>query len=92
MPGLNRMGPMGNGPMTGRGLGLCRSTNPTGFKYGRGFGRGMGLGCGRGVGRGFAVNYTSAPISEEEQKANLISQKEFLESELENISKQIEEI
>ena len=28
MPGYNRTGPMGNGPMTGRGMGFCNSTDP----------------------------------------------------------------
>jgi hypothetical protein len=60
MPGLNRTGPQGFGPITGRGLGLCSS----GFSrvsdwVGRGFGwfgqgRGLGRGLGRfGRGRGF---------------------------------------
>ena len=42
MPGGDRTGPMGQGPMTGRGAGR-----------GRGFGAGLGQGCGFG-GRGFA--------------------------------------
>ena len=39
MPGQDRTGPLGQGPLTGRGLGPC----------GRGFGRGRGRGFGRGV-------------------------------------------
>ena len=30
MPGFDRMGPQGRGPMTGRGMGLCGSGNTTG--------------------------------------------------------------
>lgn len=38
MPGFDRTGPMGQGPMTGRGLGPCGG----GKAYGRGYGRGFG--------------------------------------------------
>ena len=57
MPGGDRTGPAGMGPMTGRAAGFCAGysmpgyTNPVG---GRGyFGRGRGGGWGRGFGRGF---------------------------------------
>lgn len=64
MPGRNGRGPMGEGPLTGRGLGNC-SGDPVrdGFSTGhygfhRGPGRGFGAGAGRrfaGWGRGFAA-------------------------------------
>lgn len=61
MPGYDQTGPMGQGPMTGWGMGLCaRNVNdpapaPTaGFGRGR---RGMGRGFGRGMGRGFGPAY-----------------------------------
>ena len=38
MPFRDQTGPMGQGPMTGRGLGPCGG----GMGYGRGYGRGMG--------------------------------------------------
>ena len=47
MPGLNRKGPEGQGPRSGRGLGKCDSEN--GLRgSGRGLGRrkGMGRRCG----------------------------------------------
>ena len=59
MPGGDRTGPLGHGPMTGRGLGYCSGTNRPGYttpRYGRGFSRGRGRGFGRGFwgrGRGF---------------------------------------
>lgn len=59
MPRRNGTGPMGLGPMTGRGAGNCsgygfsRSMNPVGGRGGFGFGRGFGCGFGRGFGRGF---------------------------------------
>jgi len=52
MPGGDRTGPMGRGPMTGRAAGLCAGYPNPGYTtpgYGQGFGRGQG----RGVGRGF---------------------------------------
>lgn len=56
MPGGDRTGPAGVGPMTGRGMGYCAG-NPqpdaaTPFR-GMGMGRGMGRGWGRGRGFGF---------------------------------------
>lgn len=56
MPRGNGTGPLGLGPMTGRGAGYCAGygipgcMNPVG---GRGFGLGSGAGCGGGFGRGF---------------------------------------
>ncbi|CAB1082623.1 hypothetical protein D1AOALGA4SA_10225 [Olavius algarvensis Delta 1 endosymbiont] len=54
MPGLNQTGPLGWGPMTGRGRGFCRSGRPKGAEEmanNDGFGRGPG--CGRRCRRGF---------------------------------------
>ena len=62
MPGGDRTGPLGLGPMTGRGLGYCSGSptpgymnGPRGVGYG-GYGRGLGRGYGRGAygGRGLA--------------------------------------
>lgn len=50
MPGGDRTGPMGMGPMTGRGAGHCAGYAMPGFA-GRGPGRGI-WGGGRGRGRG----------------------------------------
>lgn len=64
MPGGDRTGPMGMGPMTGRGAGYCAGFNTPGFvnpvpRMGMAFRRGAGFygrsaGFGRGAGRGFA--------------------------------------
>jgi hypothetical protein len=54
MPGGDRTGPMGMGPMTGRGAGFCAGFGAPGFVnrwfgFGRRlFGRGQGRGGGRG--------------------------------------------
>lgn len=52
MPGGDGTGPMGQGPMTGRGAGYCAGLGMPGYAN-RGFGYGMGCGFGRGGGRGF---------------------------------------
>ena len=54
MPGGDRTGPMGYGPMTGRGAGFCTGYSAPGFAnpvLGGGFGRGWGMGRGGGWGR-----------------------------------------
>ncbi|MDZ7860782.1 MAG: DUF5320 domain-containing protein [Candidatus Krumholzibacteriota bacterium] len=68
MPGGDRRGPDGYGPMTGRSAGYCAGYNMPGFmnrsvgggfRGGGGFGRGGGRGFGRGYGyggRGFRWN------------------------------------
>jgi hypothetical protein len=69
MPGIDGTGPMGFGPMTGRGLGMC-ITPVNALRYGTragrslrrelelglvpGIGRGMGLDLVSGLGRGLA--------------------------------------
>lgn len=51
MPRGDRTGPMGMGPMTGRGAGYCAGYDVPGYMNpvpGRGFGMGWGSGWGRG--------------------------------------------
>lgn len=57
MPGFDKTGPWGQGPMSGRGMGPCGRGMARGVGFGRGFGpgRGMGRGFGRGFGRGVGV-------------------------------------
>lgn len=67
MPGFNRTGPMGAGPMTGGARGFCnpaiagyRSAAYGALGYGRGggFGRGYRAGMGGGFGRGYGRGYS----------------------------------
>lgn len=56
MPAGDGTGPMGTGPMTGRGAGYCAGYTMPGFMnpmpgQGMSLGRGMGFGRGRGGGR-----------------------------------------
>lgn len=58
MPRGDRTGPMGQGPMTGRGAGYCAGHNVPGYAnsapgWGRGYGWGRGWRRGRGWGRGW---------------------------------------
>lgn len=97
MPGMNRTGPDGLGPMTGRGRGACG----TAAGMGRGFGGGMGFGRGfggargafrgaeRGVGPGrglgwFSVGYNDAGNTEygTDIKSALEARSAFLRAEL----------
>lgn len=101
MPGLNQRGPMNDGPMTGRGRGLCTGnvTAGQGFVGGYGMGRGLRRGCrdfgwggGRGMGRG--GNYgpwagTSPAVSNQtilQNRANM------LEAELAEIKNQLNKL
>lgn len=96
MPGLNRTGPLGNGQMTGRGMGQCRGARSYGAYCGRGIRHSMNYGAGFGRGRGFGfnqnLNYNVQTITPEEEKQFLQEQKEFLKSQLEEIEKQIGEV
>ena len=58
MPWGDGTGPLGMGPMTGRGFGFCSGYNRPGAetpRFGRGFRRGRGFGPGRGP--GFRAGY-----------------------------------
>lgn len=66
MPGFNRTGPMGAGPMTGGARGLCNPYNAgtnQRFMGGAGYGRGLAMrrgfrgGYGPGRGRGYGPGY-----------------------------------
>jgi hypothetical protein len=55
MPGFDQTGPRGDGPMSGRALGMCRTGRANqmqeefgGYGQGRGRGRGRGFRCGMG--------------------------------------------
>ena len=50
MPQGDRRGPNGNGPKSGRGLGLCVENETAGYMATERVGRGAGFGRGRGFG------------------------------------------
>jgi len=78
MPQFDQTGPMGQGPMTGRGFGPC----------GLGLGWRRRFGMGRGLGRYFRWNW---PVSQNDQKQALVEYKKALEEELADVNKELEE-
>ena len=80
MPRRDGTGPLGQGAMTGKGLGICNSANSA---YGRGLGLGFGLGRGYNCRRvvNTAVNLNNQDI--------LTEQKAVLEARLEEINNQL---
>ena len=79
MPGLDKSGPMGTGPMTGRGFGPC----------GMGLGQRKRFGMGRGMGRYFGWNW---PQTKDDQKQALADCKKALEEDFEDVRKEEEEL
>lgn len=78
MPALDKTGPQGMGPQTGRGFGPCGS----GVSQGMGV-RG-GMGCRRGLGRYFGWN---PPVTKEEQIKDAEAYRQALQEELEDTEK-----
>ena len=83
MPGMDRTGPLGQGPLTGRGLGPCGA--------GAGFRRGFGRGMGRGFGRGFGFRRV-AVIPEQTMELTQTDEKKILKQELKEIELEKQEI
>jgi len=77
MPRRNGTGPLGQGAMTGRGMGPCNGQRTN---YARGYGRGMGMG--NGLGRS---NFYATPTKEDLQV-----EKENLQRRIEEINKTLE--
>jgi hypothetical protein len=97
MPGKNGTGPMGTGPLSGRGFGNCAGQGQG--QTGQGFGRGLGQGGnGRGRGRmqqagrrfGFNAPERSPDVTMENQE--LMRQNKALLSEMEAIMKRLDEM
>ncbi len=78
MPGQDKTGPRGSGPMTGRGLGPC--------------GGGMQRGFGRGLGRGRGFGRRQMPVTEKEEKQILEAELKEIELEKKEIEKRLKEI
>jgi len=103
MPGGDRTGPLGQGPMTGRAAGFCSGSSSPGYAT-PGFGRGLGRGGGRGFGRGFwgrgrgfwrAYPYTyqeMPPLSPDDEKSNLETMIRNLEEELTHLKERLQQV
>ena len=108
MPGGDRTGPMGMGPMTGRAAGFCAGNRAPGYMNvggGRGFGMGSGCGFGgHGGGRGRRNMFQATGLpgwarggvpvmsAPAQELAVLKQQAEYLGTALENIRKRVQEI
>ena len=86
MPGMDGTGPLGQGPLTGRGLGPCGA----GFR--RGFGRGMGRGLGRGFRRFALAGQPQVVLTEGDEKKILEEELKELELDRKEIEKRLKEL
>ena len=89
MPGGDRTGPLGRGPITGKGFGPCnagrgRAGLASRFGFGPGRGRGFGLRQGLGINAGFNQYDTKT------QQELLAEEKEMLQERLNQVRKQLE--
>ena len=102
MPGGDRTGPVGQGPMTGRAEGFCTGSQTPGFANpgGIGYGRGLGSGRGRGFGRRYwrrSRDYYPEPYypiaqTRDEEKTYLENMVKGLEEEINIIRERIKEL
>lgn len=101
MPRGDRTGPMGQGAMSGRGMGFCAGYPNPGFTRGGrmgGFGRGMGRGFGRGCFRGgYAAGwpaYGNPPVDVPaiSEKEALKQQSDYLKQQLKQIDDRLDQI
>lgn len=107
MPGGDGTGPLGGGPMTGRGAGYCAGYPAPGYAnqiYGRGqrlggFGRGLGRGRGFGFrqamypyGEPQAAPFYAANVTPKQEAEMLKEQASAIQEELSLINKRVKEL
>lgn len=93
MPRLDCTGPMGQGPMTGRGLGRCAGQQPVAGWFGRcrGLGLGLGLGLGWGLRRAAGWFGPAVPVAPTDEATLLQRQAELLEQQLAAVKQRLAE-
>ena len=98
MPGLNRTGPQGQGPMTGGARGLCNSANVQGERpvtgamgYGRGmaYGRNFRGGYGRNRGNDYSMGMGQGYAG---NTGTSVEELNMLRNEVELLNKRIAEL
>jgi hypothetical protein len=77
MPQQDRTGPLGQGPMTGRGFGICGK----GFGFRQGFGRGFGRRC-----------FQPVQFNESDEKKILQEELKEIEVEKQEIQNRLKEL
>lgn len=87
MPGGDKTGPMGMGPMTGRGMGCCAGYMAP--ATGRGFGRGRGLNRCYHAGMHGRMRSADATAYEHNEKELLTDRVAFLEEQLQRTRAQL---
>jgi len=104
MPGGDRTGPLGYGPMTGRMAGFCRGYGQPGFEnpqptLGRGLGLARGAGFGRGRGwrhRRFATGWLAwpqpVPPPEASEASGPDAERQLLRQQVDILQSQLEQI
>ena len=92
MPGGDRTGPLGRGPITGRALGYCSGGNIPGYAnpgFGRGFGRGF-WGRGRGFWwRDYSDPYRPHPNMAFYPQPTKDGEKTYLEGMIKNLEEEM---
>ena len=90
MPGMDRSGPLGQGPATGRRMGGCAGSGAgMGFASGRGMGAGRGRGR-RGAGRGLRNGFRAVQnYSAEETRDQMEERLAFLKNETEDLENRL---
>ena len=100
MPGFDRTGPMGAGPMTGWARGRCNPAAAADYQRaegafygrGRGFGAGRGRRCGFGPGRGTGRFHGRAFGWQADERASLKAEADYLKESLDAVSARIAEL
>jgi len=91
MPGKDKSGPQGAGPMTGRRMGYCADNENQSGGF---FGRGRRFGSRQGYGRGFGTRgnmETNLPF-ESDEKSILENQIDSLKNQLGSLVKEVMEL
>lgn len=83
MPRFDHTGPMGNGPMTGRQIGMCANAQPNTMFNRFGLPRRMGLGC------GFKRNFCNYVNPNTTSIDTLNMRRKWLQDELASIDEQL---
>jgi len=90
MPACNQSGPEGQGPVTGKGRGMCQRTDYSAFSgVGVGRGRGRGMGTGQGMAQGAGMG--RMPVSDA-KSAGSVNELESLKVQYESARTMMEEL
>ncbi|MDX9888584.1 MAG: DUF5320 domain-containing protein [Anaerovoracaceae bacterium] len=88
MAGRDGTGPMGQGPLTGRGMGICTGARQSRLPFGRGCGMGFG---GRGrAGAGFGSRFSGLGFGSTDKEV-LSEERELLKQRMEQIDRELED-